>query len=72
MKRQFVDDLQGSELAAEEGRGNADALTKSLKCSNFCMVFGTVQGKQVKLDTKMVKNILNHILFRQDKVKSCV
>ena len=36
------------------------------------MVFGTTPAKQVKLETKMIKNILNHIRFKQDKVKKSV
>ena len=40
--------------------------------SNYCMIYGAMSGKQVKTDTKMVQNCLDHILFKQDKVKKFV
>ena len=36
------------------------------------MVYGTTPANQVTLETNMVKNILNHITYRQDKVKKAV
>ena len=33
------------------------------------MVYGTDPTKQVKIDTKFVKNILDHMLYRQDHTK---
>ena len=33
------------------------------------MVYGTVPSSGVKLDTKFVKNVLEHVLARQDPVK---
>ena len=37
--------------------------------TNWLMVYGTVPTSGVKLDTKFVKNILEHVSARQDPVK---
>ena len=43
-----------------------------IKDKNFCLVFGTTPSKNVKSDTKMIENIIDHIKFKQDKVKKYV
>ena len=40
-----------------------------LKRENWLMVYGTNPTSGVNIDTKMVKNVLEQIRFRQDKLK---
>ena len=54
-------------------RGAAnDALTESTKYSNFCMLFGTKPAKFVLLETKMVENLLDHLMLKRDVVRKTV
>ena len=47
-------------------RGGNDVLAKLAKYSNFCLLFGTKPARQVTLDTKMVENILDHLMLKRD------
>ena len=38
-----------------------------LVSQNYCFVFGTSPAHQVSIDTKMVKNLLDHIQLKQHK-----
>ena len=70
-KTRLVDILQPEDGKEVATRGMA-SLTAAQQLSNFCMVFGTNPAKMVKLETKMIKNIIDHIQFCQDKVKKSV
>ena len=47
------------------GRGKGGSLN-AVQAQNFLIVFGTKQGNQVALDTKMIKNLLDQIKLKQD------
>ena len=59
---------ENQKYEAEE-RGVA-GLTKSK--GQWCFVFGSKVREGVKVDTKMIRNVLDHILFRQDPIKKFV
>ena len=46
--------------------GHNDALAQSTKWSNFFMVFGTPPARQALLETKMIENILDHLMLKRD------
>ena len=52
-------------MRSEGTRGCTDQIEKDLKHSNFCMIFGTTPANQVLLETKMVENLLDHIILKQ-------
>jgi len=41
--------------------------TLALQAENYCLVFGTAPANQVTMDTKMVKNLLDHLSLRMHK-----
>lgn len=56
-----------AEEQKEAGRGR-DALASPLQCSNFAMIYGTKPAHQVGTETKMLNNLFENILNKQDKV----
>ena len=49
----------------QDTRGGADRIENDLVHSNFVMIFGTTPSNQVLLDTKMVENLLDHLILKQ-------
>ena len=42
------------------------------KYENFCMLFGTKPSRIVALETKMIANVLDHLLLKRDSVRQTV
>ena len=40
---------------------------KNISTGNFCFIFGTSPAHEISIDTKMIKNLLDHMLLKQDK-----
>ena len=49
----------------QDTRGGTDKIETDLKHSNFVMIFGTTPSNQVLLETKMVENLLDHLILKQ-------
>ena len=58
-KTQIEKELDEEEIGRLEiGRGNAESHSNDLMRENWLMVYGTDPTRQVKIDTKFIKNIL--------------
>ena len=44
--------------------GGTDKIEKDLTYANYCLIFGTTPSNLVALDTKMVENLLDHIILK--------
>ena len=59
-------------MIGTRGGENPKRIAKSsanTQAGNFCFIFGTSPTNTVDIDTKMVKNLLDHMILKQDKIQ---
>ena len=65
-EKELESELKEQIMTAKDTRGGTDQIEKNLDHSNFVMIFGTTPSNQVLLETKMVENLLDHLILKQD------
>ena len=66
LEREEEQRLEREQEQQQDGRGIGQSNEADLTRTNWLMVFGAVPTSVVKLDTKFVKNILEHVLASQN------
>ena len=65
-EKELESELKEQIMTAKDTRGGTYQIEKNLDSSNFVMIFGTTPSNQVLLETKMVENLLDHLILKQD------